>query len=106
MSMPSHLIRDGFQVVAKNFALPENAGSLEPRKKRPLTICNLFFNHDLPIGEIARVLDEEHATVIGALIEHRLIKNRRQKQGTLPAGVERRWVKPKRSLSNPGNRGA
>ena len=91
--MPSHLIRDGFQVVAKDFALPENILFLEPRKKRPLTICNLFFNHDLPMGEIARVLDEEHATVIGTLIEHQLIKDRRQKQGTPTAGVERRWVK-------------
>ncbi len=97
MSMPSHLIRDGFQVVAKDFALPENTLFLEPRKKRPLTICNLFFNHHLPMGEIARVLDEEHATVIGTLIAHQLIKDRRQTQGVPPARVERRWVKPQRS---------
>jgi hypothetical protein len=96
MSMPSHLIRDGFQVWAKDFALPENTLSLEPRKKRSLTICNLFFNHHLPMEEIARVLDEEHATVIGTLIEHQLIKDRRHKQGMPPVGVERRWVKPTR----------
>jgi hypothetical protein len=98
MSIPTQLIRDGFQVVAKDFALPENTPFLEPRKKRPLTICNLFFNHHLPIGEIARVLDEEHATVIGTLIEHQLIKDRRQKWGMMPpAGVERRWIKSQRS---------
>jgi len=97
MSMPSHLIRDGFQVVAKDFALPEDTLFLEPRKKRPLTICNLFFNHHLPMGEIARVLDEEHAIVIGTLIAHQLIKDRRQTQGVPPARVERRWVKPQHS---------
>jgi hypothetical protein len=94
MSMPRHLIRDGFQVVANDFALPENTLSLEPRKKRPLTICNLFFNHHLPMEEIARVLDEEQATVIGTLLAHQLIKDRRHKQGMPPAGVERRWAKP------------
>ena len=94
MLIPSQLIRDGFQVVAKDFALPENTLFLEPREKRKLTICNLFFNHHLPMEQIARVLDEEQATVIGTLIEHQLIKDRRQKQGMMPpAGVERRWMK-------------
>ena len=97
MSIPSQLIRDGFQVVANDFALPENTLSLEPRKKRSLTICNLFLNHRLPLEEIARVLDEDHATVIGTLLAHQLIKDRRQKQGRPPGGVERRWVKPHRS---------
>ena len=95
--MPIHLIRDGFQVVAKDFALPEDTLFLEPRKKRPLTIYNLFFNHHLPMGEIARVLDEEHAIVIATLIAHQLIKDRRQTQGVPPARVERRWAKPQRS---------
>ena len=58
MSIPGQLIRDGFQVVAKDFALPDDTVFLEPRKKRTLTICNLFFNHQLPIGEVARVMDE------------------------------------------------
>ena len=86
MSIPSHLIRDGFQVVAKDFALPENTLFLEARKKRAMTICNLFFNHHLPITEIAAVLDEEYETVIGILIEHRLIQDRRQRRAMPPAG--------------------
>jgi hypothetical protein len=93
MSIPSELIRDGFQVVAKDFALPDDSVFLEPRKKRTLTICNLFFNHHLPIGEVAHVLDEEQGAVIATLIEHQLIKDRRQKQGMPSAGVERRWIK-------------
>jgi hypothetical protein len=97
MSIPSQLIRDGFQVVAKDFALPEDSRFLGPGKKRPLTICNLFFNHHLPMEEIARVLDEEHATVIGTLIKHQLIKDRRQRQAMPPVGVERRRIKLQRS---------
>ena len=99
MLIPSQLIRDGFQVVAKDFALPEDSLFLEPKKKRPLTICNLFFNHHLPMEEIARVLDEQHATVIGTLIEHQLIKDRRQRRAMAPAGVERRCIKLQRSLA-------
>jgi hypothetical protein len=56
MSTLNHLIREGFQVLAKDFTLPENAPSLEPKTKRQVTICNLFVNHHLPIVEIARVL--------------------------------------------------
>ena len=97
MSMPTQLIRDGFQIVAKDFALPDDTLFLESGKKRTLTICNLFFNHHLPIEEVARVLDEEHGTVIGTLIEHQLIRDRRQKRGMPPAGVERRWFKSRRS---------
>jgi len=97
MSMPIQLIRDGFQVVAKDFALPEDCAFLEPKKKRTLTICNLFFNHNLPMEQIASVLDEEPATVIATLIEHQLIRDRRQRRGMPPAGVERRWMKPQRS---------
>ena len=97
MSMPSHLIRDGFQVWQKISLCRRIPYSWDPRKKRPLTICNLFFNHHLPMEEIARILDEEHAIVIGTLIAHQLIKNRRQTQGVPPARVERRWVKAQRS---------
>ena len=97
MSMTTQLIRDGFQIVAKDFALPDDTLLLESGKKRMLTICNLFFNHHLPIEEVAHVLDEEHGTVIGTLIEHQLIKDRRQKRGMPPAGVERRWFKSRRS---------
>ena len=44
MGLPSSFFRDDFQLKENHFALPEDSINLDPRKKRALTICNLFVN--------------------------------------------------------------
>lgn len=80
--------KDGFKSTNKTFQYPRNPNSLDPAKKRMMTICNLYANHHLSIGDIVRVLDEQHAHVITVLIEQGLIVERRQ--NPRPVKVERR----------------
>jgi hypothetical protein len=70
--------RDGFQVTNKVFTRPSNTASLDPITKRKITICNLFTNHQLPIADIVRVLDEQYKHVVNVLIEQGLIYDRRR----------------------------
>ena len=90
MGLPSSFFRDDFQLKENHFALPENSINLEPRKKRALTICNMFINHNMSIASIQRVLDEEHGRIVQALIENGILFDRRQIAGRPPVGVERR----------------
>jgi hypothetical protein len=85
--------RDGFQVhTEKEVTLPQDTSDLDPVTKRAFTICNLFVNHKLSISDIIRVLDEEHGSVVMALLEQGIILERRQRRGTGPEGSERRRV--------------
>ena len=49
MAQPSHHFREDFQLKENHFALPEHSRELDPEKKRKLTICNLFINHNMSI---------------------------------------------------------
>jgi hypothetical protein len=90
MTFPSSFFRDDFQLKENHFALPANSLDLEPRKKRALTICNLFINHDMSISNIQRVLDEDHGKVVQSLIECGILYDRREIAGRPPVGIERR----------------
>ena len=90
MALPSSFFRDEFQLKEKHFALPENSMALEPQRKRALTICNLFINHNMSISNIERVLDEDHGKIVQALIASGILYDRRQIAGRPPVGIERR----------------
>ena len=90
MAQTSPFFRDDFQLKEKNFALPEHSIELDPWRKRALTICNLFINHNLSISNIQRVLDEDAGKIVQALIEGGILYDRRQLAGRPPVGIERR----------------
>lgn len=64
MAQPTHLFREDFQLKAKYFALPEQSIELDPQRKRSLTICNLFVNHNLSIPNIQHLLDEDAGRIV------------------------------------------
>ncbi|HEX2522298.1 MAG TPA: hypothetical protein VHP35_09240 [Terriglobia bacterium] len=66
---------DGFQLMRDHFSLPKDTLDLEPETKRTLTICNLFVNHKLSIGNIERLLDEDFGRVVLALLEHQILRD-------------------------------
>ena len=78
MALPENLERDGFQVGKKVFINPSNTALLDSVTKRKVTICNLFANDGLPMGDIVRVLDEKYDRVVTVLIEQGLIQERRK----------------------------
>jgi hypothetical protein len=78
MESKESIVRDGFRVVKTRFIVPQNTGQLDPQTKRKATICNLFVNHQLPIGDVIRVLDESYSHTIGVLIAQGVIEGRRK----------------------------
>ena len=90
MAQPSLFFRDDFQLKENIFALPEHSIELDPRRKRSLTICNLFVNHNMSISNIQRVLDEDPGKIVQDLIENGILYDRRQIVGRPPVGIERR----------------
>ena len=90
MAQPAPFFRDDFQLKENHFALPENSINLDTLKKRTLTICNLFVNHNMSISNIQRVLDEDPGRIVQALIENGVLYDRRQIAGRPPVGIERR----------------
>ena len=70
--------RDGFQLTRKIFVLPANPTALDPVTKRKVTVCNLFANYEQSIADIVRLLDEKYQNVVSALLEERLIQERRK----------------------------
>ena len=82
--------RDGFHVREDEFPLPPDPCKLDRQTKRAVTICNLFVNHGYTISDIVRVLDEDRTTVVLALLEQGIIRERRTKQIATPDGTERR----------------
>ena len=81
---------DGFQLMRDHFSLPKDTLDLDPQTKRALTICNLFVNHKLSIGSIERLLDEDFGRIVLALLEHQILRDRRQMDGRAPLGMDRR----------------
>ena len=90
MAQPSPFFREDFQLKEKYFALPEYSIDLDPRRKRALTICNLFVNHQMSISNIQRVLDEDSGRIVQVLLENGILCDRRQIAGRPPFGIERR----------------
>ena len=97
MAQPSPFFRDDFQLKENHFALPEHSRELNPEKKRELTICNLFINHNMSISNIERVLDEDSGKIVQTLIERGILYDRRQIAGRPPVGIERRITQRARS---------
>ena len=79
-----------FLLSKEPFSLPEEMGSLDPATKRQLTICNLFYHHQQSVPDVMRVLDETYECVIVALIENRLILDRRKEKKTILGNDRRR----------------
>jgi hypothetical protein len=71
------------------FLMPDDASQRPPEEKRKLTICNLFANQNLSVTEIRHVLDEPYGSVIEALIEHKLVHERRKNPRQLVKGERR-----------------
>ena len=86
----TNTIYHGFPVREENFLLPPDTTSLDPQTKREVTICNLFINHKLSIEEIIRVLDEDYGHIVNALLNRRVVDERRQRHKRAPEGIERR----------------
>lgn len=84
--------RDGFHVRESEFTLPPDSSNLDHQTKRAVTICNLFVNHAYTISDIACVLDEDRNSVVLALLERGIIRERRTKQVAPPDGTERRKI--------------
>ena len=84
------LFREGFQVRANIFVLPEETLALDARTKRELTICNLFVNHKLSMENIKYLLDEDVRRIVQVLIDHNILQDRRQKNFRPPRGGNRR----------------
>jgi hypothetical protein len=77
------------KLTQRPFVMPENASQLPPEEKRKLTICNLFANQKLSVAEIRHLLDEPYSSVIEALIQHKLVHDRRKKPPQLVKGERR-----------------
>lgn len=77
MEETNDAVRDGFQVTNKVFTYP--SGAIDQNRKRQVTICNLFANHELSIPDIVRVLDETYAQVVNVLIQQGYIQERRRR---------------------------
>ena len=87
--------RDGFHLMKDRFEVPKDTSALDPKTKRAVTICNLFLNYQLSLHDIVRVLDEDNGSVVLALLERRIIQDRRSKPRDVPVDKERR-----KSLAN------
>jgi hypothetical protein len=73
--------RHDSQLKEKNFALPEHSIDFDPQRKRALTICNLFINHNLSISNISRVLGEDCGSIVLTLIKEGILYDRRHIAG-------------------------
>jgi hypothetical protein len=77
------------KLTRQPFVMPEDASQLPPEDKRKLTICNLFANQKLSVAEIRHLLDEPYSSVIEALIQHKLVHDRRKNPPQLVKGERR-----------------
>jgi hypothetical protein len=86
---PTH---DGFQLETDRFEVPKDVSALDPQTKRALAICDLFLNHKLPLGDIVRLLDEDTGSVVLALLEQGIIRDRRNKPRAAPEKERRKSI--------------
>jgi hypothetical protein len=96
--------RDGFEVREREFYVPRDSVNLDPKTKRSITICNLFLNHGLEVTYIAHLLDEREGNVVSTLLQRGVIKERRQRDGRPPEGIERRTYRAATAHANDRRR--
>ena len=77
------------KLTKRPFIMPEDTSHLPQEEKRKLTICNLFANQKVSVSEIRRILDEPYGSVIEALIEHKLVHDRRKNPPQFVKGERR-----------------
>ena len=82
--------REGFELCEITPAFPDDFALLDPKTQRELEICDLFLSGNFTIAEIVRLSDEDYKTVIRALVEQGVVKDRRRKEGMSQSGIERR----------------
>ena len=90
MTQAIPVTREGFRLKRDRFEVPKDTSALDPKTKRAVTICNLFVNHELALRDIVRLLDEDNGRVVLALLEQRIIQDRRDNPTEAPDGQERR----------------
>ena len=81
--------KKALKLTGQPFLMPEDTSQLPPEDKRKLTICNLFANQKLSVSEIRRLLDEPYSSVIEALIQHKLVHDRRKNPPEFVKGERR-----------------
>ena len=84
--------RDGFQVMRDRFEVPRDVSALDPQTERALAICDLFLNHNLALADIVRLLDEDNGSVVLALLEQGIIRDRRNKPRAAPERERRKSI--------------
>jgi hypothetical protein len=77
------------KLTGRSFIMPEDASQLLPEDKRKVTICNLFWNQRLSVTEIRHLLDEPYGSIIEALIQHKLVHDRRKNPPEFVKGERR-----------------
>src|SRR5689334_5759876 len=77
--------REGFNVLTPLFEVPAETQYLDPEGKRALTICNLFINHQLEVSQIAQLLEDDAEHVIQALLQNKIVQDRREKPSAWPS---------------------
>ena len=82
--------REGFEVAIEKLGCIVDTIELPLELKRPVTIRNLFTEHQLPIKDIMRVLDESYENVVVSLISQHAVQDRRRHLARPFQGVERR----------------
>ena len=85
-----HGNREGFCILQSQFELPTDSVSLDRQSKRALTICNLFVNHQLPVSQIAHLLEEDLGQVVQILVQKKIVRDRRGSSSLWPSDIERR----------------
>jgi hypothetical protein len=72
-----HRDRDGFRILQTRVELPLDNAGLDPELQTDLLICHLFVNDGRSIAAITH-LGFDRQRIVGALLEHSVIQNRRQ----------------------------
>ena len=78
--------------MRERFEVPKDVSSLDPQTKRAFAICDLFLNHKLALGDVVRLLDEDNGTVVLALLEQGIIRDRRKKPRPAPEKERRKSI--------------
>ena len=82
--------RDGFQVMRDRPT--GHSSALDQKTKQALAICHLFLNRNMAIAEIVRLLDEDNGSVVLALLEQGIIRDRRNKPSPAPEKERRKSI--------------
>ena len=72
-------VRDGFLVLGGEFVLRSDLDGLESKCRYDMEICNLFINEKLTISDLIRLTGDDYGTIVQALLNHKVIEDRRQK---------------------------